>query len=957
MIVDRDRSQTPANAGRLHMTEKLNLAEREEDRLKRAAFVTLFCLLAGHALLETARDALFLTHVPAEQLPWMYLSIAAVVVLFALLRSRSYIGADHRQELMALQILAAIGTLGFWILLPGEARWLYYALYIWSGVIGGLLVVTFWLVLGDLFTITQGKRIYAAVGTGGAVGAIGGFGLASGLTAILAPEFLLLVSALAFALSILGPWKLLRTIDLDLLPEPERSPESGSSVLGARDLTSVGSSLTSILGHPYACRIALLVVVSSMTLTMGDYLFKSVLAETVPAESLPGWLARIYFAFNTVSLLILMFGVTRVIHRLTVHRTLAILPVLIIAAALGILAGGVLLPVLLLKSADGTLRYSLHKTAVELLYLPMPAEMRAKVKRAIDIVGQRSANALGALVILFALTMGTPTLIIAGSIFILAAIWIYLALDLRGAYLDVFREALAEKTIATRVAIPELDLASLETLIRTLNHSDDGHVLGALEILDAQGKVDLIPSLILYHPSSAVVIRTLDLFARSGRRDFTAFADRLLENDDPDVRAAVVRATWAVKPNRQQLEALLEAECSCVHISAVIGLWVNQWIDPELAQEEVEETLRYPAYNCRLALANAIKLRHLPAFRRTLEILVRDPAPEVRREALSAIRLSADDYYTPLLVQLLDDREIRDQVRTALNERGDTALLELSKVLAGENVAPGLLRHVPRAISRFQSVDAANILLQQLIADQGGDGESRGESRDRHSGMVRYKILRALGPLLSGPVGDQVDKSPLLLAVTRTIRRVMQNLHWQTWLEQGRETEPARQTCGSELLLQLLKDKERLALQRVFRMLFLIQPEENFRDIWTGLQSTSRRDRASSIELLDNILGPQLRVTVGALVGSGSVRERLEKSGSDLAGVRLEYSELLAQIEGDQSRVLGGLAMYHAAEIEVARPSADALSMREQALAMIEEMPEVRPGKFSASSELETQGA
>ena len=140
-------------------------------------------------------------------------------------------------------------------------------------------------------------------------------------------------------------------------------------------------------------------------------------------------------------------------------------------------------------------------------------------------------------------------------------------------------------------------------------------------------------------------------------------------------------------------------------------------------------------------------------------------------------------------------------------------------------------------------------------------------------------------------------------------------------------------------------------------MLFLIQTEENFRDIWMGLQSTSRRDRAGSIELLDNILGSQLRVTVGALVGSGSVRERLGKSGSELAGVRLEYSELLAQIEGDQSRVLGGLAMYHAAEIEVARPSADILSMREQALAMIEEMPEVRRGEFSALSDLETQSA
>jgi len=33
------------------------------------------------------------------------------------------------------------------------------------------------------------------------------------------------------------------------------------------------------------------------------------------------------------------------------------------------------------------------------------------------------------------------------------------------------------------------------------------------------------------------------------------------------------------------------------------------------------------------------------------------------------------------------------------------------------------------------------------------------------------------------------------------------------------------------------------------------------------------------------------------------------------------------------------------------------LSMREQALAMIEEIPEFRAGEFSASSDLETQGA
>ncbi|MBW2726747.1 MAG: hypothetical protein JRE71_20395 [Deltaproteobacteria bacterium] len=248
--------------------------------------------------------------------------------------------------------------------------------------------------------------------------------------------------------------------------------------------------------------------------------------------------------------------------------------------------------------------------------------------------------------------------------------------------------------------------------------------------------------------------------------------------------------------------------------------------------------------------------------------------------------------------------------------------------------------HIPRSISRFHSIKAAEVLLHELTADHGLDGEPR----DRHSGMVRYKILRGLGPILLSTIGEHVDKSPLRSAIARTIRRVIQNLHWQIWLEHGREADSSRQTCGSYLLLQLLHDKERLALQRIFRMLYLIQPEENFRHIWLGLQSASRQGRASSLELLDNILGAQQRQSVMALVGSGSTRERLEQSGSDLADVVLEYSELLVHIGRDQSRALNGLAMYHASEIGLDEAGSTGLSLREQALALIEEMPEFRPG-------------
>ena len=55
----------------------------EERRPALVAFATLFGFIGSHAVLETARDALFLAKLPASRLPWMYLAIAAVSLITA----------------------------------------------------------------------------------------------------------------------------------------------------------------------------------------------------------------------------------------------------------------------------------------------------------------------------------------------------------------------------------------------------------------------------------------------------------------------------------------------------------------------------------------------------------------------------------------------------------------------------------------------------------------------------------------------------------------------------------------------------------------------------------------------------------------------------------------------------------------------------------------------------------
>ena len=155
-----------------------------------AAFLTLFGLMAGHGLLETARDTLFLSRLPATQLPWVYLAIAAFALFFTSLQQQRLRHLDHRWGLIGLLVTAALVSLAFWFLATRAGAWVLYALYTWSGVFITLAVIQFWSVLGDHLTITQAKRLFAVIGIGGVSGAIVGAGLARGPVERLSPAFL-----------------------------------------------------------------------------------------------------------------------------------------------------------------------------------------------------------------------------------------------------------------------------------------------------------------------------------------------------------------------------------------------------------------------------------------------------------------------------------------------------------------------------------------------------------------------------------------------------------------------------------------------------------------------------------------------------------------------------------------------------------------------------------------------
>jgi ATP:ADP antiporter, AAA family len=873
----------------------------EERRGALAAFLTIFGILCAHTLLETSRDALFLARLPPTRLPWVYLGIAALAVLISLGPWRGKLRMAGSYSLSLLLVACAVVTFLFWTLL-GSSRHpaALYAFYIWTGIEGSLAPLEFWLVLGEKYTLTQAKRIFSVVGVGSLLGAVAGAGLARALVGEASAPSLVLAAAFTFVATAIGPALLLR-----------RPGGTSSASSLAQWAAGFKQTLEVSRRQPYIRGLGGLVLVSTVALTLADYVFKSAVAQNVPRAELGAFFANLNLALNGLGLLSQLLLSGWLFRVLGLHRALFILPALLALGATGVALGGGMVAALLLKGADGTLRYSVHRTGTELLFVPIPDGLRARAKPFIDVVGQRGGQALASLYLLSEATLHRGDAVTAAAAAALCIVWMVWTHDLRGPYLDLFRTALREGMVQARTDLPALDLGSLEALFASLNSGDDQEVLAAMDLLVEQGRARLIPALILYHPSRTVVLRALEHFARTGRTDFLAIADRLLAHLDPAVRASALRARTAVAGDEARLRQVSHDPSPLVRATALVGL-VSLGRADEEERRQLDAMLDEGAPETRRAVASAVREEPSRAFVPALLRLAEAGEPEVQVLAAQAMGRIGDDRFLPALLPLVGHRDVRTAARDALIGYGQPALAFLDDALADHSLPHELRRHLPRTISLFEPVEAARVLERRLLAER--------------DGIVRYKILRGLNRLAANP--DVVFDPKVLEAGTRaTLEAAFRLLDWRVSLRRGAARDSRWATPGHELLVTLLHDKEVHTAERLFRLLSLQFRGEDFKGIHRGLNSTDPKVRSGSRELLENLVRPPLRGPLVAFVDEGPDQQRLAQAVPLYLERALDYEIVLGVILEHGGESLRCLAAYHIGELRLTgyRPRLEAL--------------------------------
>jgi len=864
--------------------KRLRPGERGDAR---AAFAVLCALVGSHAILETARDALFLVELPASRLPVVYLLIAGVSLAITELQTRFGAGVNLRASLCGWTGAASAVTLAFWLALPSLGTAGLYALYVWSGVLTTLFLVHFWALLGDVFSVTQAKRVYGVVGLGSVTGAIAGSAAAGALVPRIGPSNLLLVAAGGLALAAVAPL---------LLRDPgataPTSPTRGGLVASAR----------LVWRNPYASRLVALTLVATTALTTADYLFKSAAAAHVEADNLGQFFAFTYLGLNVASLAVQLLLVGAAVRRLGVVGSLFALPALLMLSGVGAAVFGGLIAALVVKGSEGALKHTVHRTATELLFVPLPGGARARVKALADVVGQRGGQAVASLAILGVVALDLPARAIAIGVAALAAVWLAGLVRLRGAYVDVFRRRLRAAQVAHVGEFPELDVASLESLFAALGSDNDREVIAALDALELEGRGPLIPPVIVFHPSLDVVRHALAQFTRLGRADACTVIDRLLDHPEPGVRGAAIAARSALAPDESLLRARLDAEDSD-EVRAVIS--VNLIASGAVGGTEAAETLASMLANApasvHTALAEAIAQRGAEGFDDTLVALAASEAPRVRTAAARAIGICGPPAALPTLVGLLGDEATRPAALEALATLGEAGVAALQRALANEGLPRSLRWRIPSALAHCAPEAAALRLLERLPLER--------------DGLVRYGCVAALEGLVRRNPELAFDGGLLREAIESNLARTYRYVHLRVGLLRGASADPTRRTEGFELLDRLLLDKRAHAVDRLFRLLALRYPNEDVRQIARGLQSETRDLRASSLELLESLLRPPVREAVVALVDELSDEQRLGAGRRDVEPLELDYDAVLRELLASNSASVQTLAVYHIGEL------------------------------------------
>ncbi len=848
-----------------------------EGRVAVLLFLGFFFSLIFQYVAKTVRQASYLDSFGAESLPWVYLlvplvSLPGVLIYEALLRKHP------PTKVLAITCLAtAAGLALFWVLFSLSAAWVPFVFYLWVTVAIGINLSLVWAVAGVVLDARQAKRLFGFLGAGAIVGGIAGGQIARLVSIAFGVRATLLTAALALVIAAACSY----AAGAGRVAFADAGKQKGRQAV---------HGIEEVRRSPLLRRLATVLMLSMIAAQIIDLQFNWVVEQaTTGLANRAAFFGNFYSVMGIAAAIFQIFWTGRIHRSLGVGFALRVLPSSLIAGTAMVFLAATFWPAALLvaglalKVGENGIRYSLDQSTRELLFVPVPEKARMRAKAVIDVLLQRGAKGLAA-VLLLPVALGWLSPVRAGWLNLaVLALWLLLLPGLYREYVQAFRRRLQERESEGAMPIDFTDASTLEILVESLGSQDPRQVLHSLDLLAANGRGRLVPPLLLYHDDAEVRSRTLEILAKAGRSDALPLIERRLGDEHPDVRAIAIRVLADLQHGDvgELMEPRLHDSDPAIRAAAIACLASsNGERVPAAAAAALHDMLSDADPRPRIQGARCLGAIPEPLFREQLVQLLYDRDWRVVSEAIGSVRrrVQRDGWtpiYLPTLISLLGNRRLKHSVREALVALGEQVLPSLVHFLNDPDEQIWVRRALPNTIA--------------LVECRGASGELFANLSHQRDPFLRRKIIEALSTV-RGNVSGEVSHEAAGEQIRVEVRRYFKRLADLSALSTGKASPRA-----TLLLEQLLDSRAESHLRNIFGLLSLLYPPEHIRAAHRSLSLRGGQTRAHALEYLDNTLEGGMRRDVMAVLDERGVAEKLHDVGLRLGVRKVSGTEVLSR--------------------------------------------------------------
>jgi AAA family ATP:ADP antiporter len=835
--------------------------------------VQIFLIIGVLLIAKPAGSGIFLSRFGSDALPYMFIitAVVAAIISTAYSRALKYF-TILRVNLWSLGIcLLLLGVFAVIIPFPASRDIVAVGLYLWVALFGVLAASQFWMMASLVFDVRQAKRLFGPIGAGAIAGGIAGGYLATiiagsfGIRALLFVAIAALIPVMLISIYI---WQKYIKKQMSQLSRKKKTSQLRESPHRL------------IMGSKHLMLLCGIIATSVITAKLVDYQFSALAAERYADEDqLTAFFGFWFSTFNVIGLCIQLLLTQRIVQRLGVSGALMFLPTGLAAGAVAMFFVPGLGAAIFSRLTDGSLKQSLHRAGVEMLFLPVSTAVKGRIKTYIDVLIDSVAGGLGGLLLLLLVDgMGVSITGVSVPVLLFVLAWFVCVLLVRDEYLDAFRDQL--RHLRPKREPRQLKSRHKEVLagfMRVLEDAkmspDNKQLLYVLERTDDLTDEKFHKPIVelLGHASPAVRAKALRSLSMRAGPDLLNHVVPLLVDKEVIVRNAALE--YCISHHLEETGELIREQLKDpdpnVSGTALIQLLVETHSNPAMRKEwKLEQQFHFRRKELRWIsgpTARSWRFKLLKAAGRSGSELGKNFIAEemesldldVANEAILAAGESLDERYLLRLIDFLSEAPYRPQAKSALVQ------YELGLV----NLLPGYfkkrlidladIRRLPAVLEKIPSQQTVDLLFAMIERYNPEDLE------------VRLEVLKALNamrrdfPLLQMPTKKVFRQ---ILTETKTYQTTINNLQAQL----------AQRNQGSEKLqgarkglLNLLEQRQEGNLDRLFRLLGLRYQPTDIIPIFRGLHATTHQEKISALEFLDILLENNLQRIIIPVVEQG----------------------------------------------------------------------------------------